>query len=85
MYKRSKRSLTPLWLIAISSSVLFACAAVPDQGAVKPVVDTQKPTTYAEYKAWRDRYDTDAREYAEFKAWEAEYRRWQWEQQQLDP
>lgn len=49
------------------------------------MVDTQKPTTYAEYKAWRDRYDTDAREYAEFKAWEAEYRRWQWEQQQLDP
>lgn len=74
-----KRSLT-FWSIILWVILLSACGTVVEQNPAS--VDTEKPTNYAEYKAWRDRYDPDAKEYAEFKAWEAQYRRWQWEQQQ---
>ena len=68
----------------VSALCLLSACAVVNEGTepVEPEVDTTKPASYAEYKAWRDRYDSDAREYAEFKLWEEQYRRWKWEQQQ---
>lgn len=68
---------------AFASLLLTACGTVIESTEpVKPEIDTTKPASYAEYKAWRDRYDPDAKEYAEFKAWEEQYRRWKWQQQQ---
>lgn len=81
--KNSKRLLTlSLLILALTPFTACSTTAVDNTEREIPAVDSEKPASYAEYKAWRDRYDPSAKEYAEFKAWEEQYRRWKWQQQQ---
>lgn len=72
------------YILTFFLSLLFlaACSTVSqDDTLVEPIVDTEKPATYEEYKAWRDQYDPDAKAYADYKAWEEQYRLWKQQQQ----
>lgn len=80
-----KRALTiaSAFIIAV---LVTACGSKPaKQAAVDPnapVYNTEKPTTYAEYKAWRKDNDPASEAYAEYKEWEINYRRWKQIQEQ---
>lgn len=73
-------------ILAISS-LLFACSSKSTKkaetvGADAPQYDTEKPTNFAEYKAWRAKNDPASEAYAEYKEWEIKYRRWKALQEQ---
>ncbi len=72
--------------------LLSACSSKPEKpvdivaeqqaGKDKEAItyDTQKPTSFEEYKRWRAKNDPASEAYAEFKEWEANQRRWKEEQ-----
>ncbi len=71
--------------------MLSACSSKPAKNADTtaktaedqvPQYDTEKPTSFAEYKEWRKKNDPASEAYAEYKEWETNYRRWKTLQEQ---
>jgi hypothetical protein len=71
--------------IIISSLAIMSCSSKPpkpDTATVgKSEYDTDKPTSYAEYKKWRQENDPASEAYARYKEWQINYRRWKLEQE----
>ena len=51
-------------------------STVTKDTAPKTVFDTDKPTSYTEYKRWRSENDPASEAYSEYKEWEINYRGW---------
>ncbi|ODS22559.1 hypothetical protein AB835_13500 [Candidatus Endobugula sertula] len=72
--------LKKILLITIISLLLINCGN--NKLIADSRYDTRKPTTFEEYKRWRQENDPAAEKYAEYKQWEISYRRWKKQQKQ---
>jgi len=67
-------------LIAASALLLASCGSSSTKYTADQRYNTEKPTTFAEYKKWREENDPAAQRYAEYKEWEINFRRWKAQQ-----
>jgi PBP1b-binding outer membrane lipoprotein LpoB len=81
-------------LVILSTLLIMGCSSKPaktttiddkdDKTAEKKtaiVYDIEKPTSFAEYKKWRQANDPASEAYARYKEWEISHRRWLLEQE----
>lgn len=73
--------MSVLWLIGcgtkqVNNTTGSSEQPKPQTPPEKVVFDTKKPTSFAEYKQWRQLNDPNSETYAEFKAWEIKQREW---------
>jgi hypothetical protein len=75
--------------VILSTLLIVGCSSKPSKTAhidnrddktteKKTVVEyeTEKPTSFAEYKKWRQANDPASEAYAEYKRWEIDQRKW---------
>lgn len=69
--------------------LLGACSSHSSQptqtassGTDTPTYNTEKPTSFAEYREWRKNNDPASEAYADYREWLINYRKWQRQQQQ---
>ncbi|MFT5420881.1 MAG: hypothetical protein ACI9D5_001634 [Candidatus Endobugula sp.] len=92
--KEKVTNVKSVLFVILSTLLIVGCSSKPsrtatidnkdDNTADKKAVlvyDIEKPTSFAEYKKWRQANDPASEAYARYKEWEINHRRWRLEQE----